>query len=72
MCKWWGVQTAVAAIHAAMLLHGHAGYTRDLPQQQRLRDVIGMEWGDGTAQIQKLVVARSLSRAGDKERNGRA
>jgi cyclohexanecarboxyl-CoA dehydrogenase len=62
MCKWWGVQTAVAAIHAAMLLHGHAGYTRDLPQQQRLRDVIGMEWGDGTAQIQKLVVARSLSR----------
>jgi cyclohexanecarboxyl-CoA dehydrogenase len=72
MCKWWGVQTAVAAIHAAMLLHGHAGYTRDLPQQQRLRDVIGMEWGDGTAQIQKLVVARSLSRAGDKERNERA
>ena len=61
MCKWWAVQTAVAAIHAAMLLHGHAGYTRDLPQQQRLRDVIGMEWGDGTAQIQKLVVARSLS-----------
>jgi cyclohexanecarboxyl-CoA dehydrogenase len=55
-----------------MLLHGHAGYTRDLPQQQRLRDVIGMEWGDGTAQIQKLVVARSLLRAGDKERNGRA
>jgi cyclohexanecarboxyl-CoA dehydrogenase len=72
MCKWWGVQTAVAVIHAAMLLHGHAGYTRDLPQQQRLRDVIGMEWVDGTAQIQKLVVARSLSRAGDKERNERA
>jgi hypothetical protein len=47
----------VLAEHATTL----AGYTRDLPQQQRLRDVIGMEWGDGTAQIQKLVVARSLS-----------
>jgi cyclohexanecarboxyl-CoA dehydrogenase len=62
MCKWWGVQSAVEAIHAAMLIHGHAGYTRELPQQQRFRDVIGMEWGDGAAQIQKLVIAREMSR----------
>lgn len=62
MCKWWGVQSAVAATHAAMLVHGHVAYTRELPHQQRLRDLIGMEWGDGTAQIQKLVVARALGR----------
>jgi cyclohexanecarboxyl-CoA dehydrogenase len=62
MCKWWSVVTAVDAIHAAMLTHGHSGYTDELPQQQRLRDVIGMEWGDGTAQIQKLVISRSLGR----------
>jgi cyclohexanecarboxyl-CoA dehydrogenase len=62
MCKWWAVQTAVDAIHDAMLLHGHAGYTRELSAQQRFRDVIGMEWGDGTAQIQKMVIARSLLR----------
>ena len=60
MCKWWCVVTAVDAIHDAMLLHGHSGYTTDLPHEQRLRDVMGMEWGDGTAQIQKLVIARSL------------
>ena len=60
MAKWWAVSTALDAIHSAMLLHGHAGYTDELPQQQRLRDVMGMEWGDGTAQIQKLVIARSL------------
>ena len=60
MCKWWAVTTAVDAIHTAMLVHGHAGYTSDLPHEQRLRDVIGMEWGDGTAQIQKLVIARAL------------
>jgi cyclohexanecarboxyl-CoA dehydrogenase len=60
MCKWWCVVTAIDAIHAAMLVHGHSGYTRDLPHEQRLRDVIGMEWGDGTAQIQKLVIARAL------------
>jgi cyclohexanecarboxyl-CoA dehydrogenase len=60
MCKWWGVVTAREAIHTAMLVHGHSGYTSDLPHAQRLRDVMGMEWGDGTAQIQKLVIARSL------------
>ena len=38
--------------------HGHAGYSKDLPHQQRLRDVMGLEIGDGTAQIMKLIVAR--------------
>jgi cyclohexanecarboxyl-CoA dehydrogenase len=30
----------------------------DSPHQQRLRDVMGLEIGDGTAQIMKLVIAR--------------
>ena len=30
----------------------------DMPHQQRLRDVMGLEIGDGTAQIMKLIVAR--------------
>lgn len=67
MCKWWAVTTAVEAAHGAMLVHGHSGYTRDLPLEQRLRDVIGMEWGDGTAQIQKLVIARAFGREGGRE-----
>ena len=32
----------------------------DLPHQQRMRDVIGLEIGDGTAQIMKLLVAREI------------
>ena len=55
-----GVTTARDAIHAAMLIHGHAAYTRELPLEQRLRDVMGMEWGDGTANAAKLVIAREL------------
>jgi cyclohexanecarboxyl-CoA dehydrogenase len=47
-------------LHQCLLLHGHLGFSRDLPHQQRLRDVIGLEIGDGTAQIMKLVVARGL------------
>jgi len=39
-------------------MHGHAGYSRDLAFEQRLRDVIGLQIGDGTAQIMKTVIAR--------------
>ena len=58
MVKWLGPKTALDIIHQCLLTHGHAGYSRDLPHQQRLRDVIGLEIGDGTAQIMKLIVAR--------------
>ena len=34
------------------------GRTKDLPHQQRMRDVMGLEIGDGTAQIMKLIIAR--------------
>ena len=58
MCKWYGPKISVDVIHQCLLTHGHYGYTTDLPHQQRLRDVMGLEIGDGTAQIQKLVIAR--------------
>lgn len=60
MAKWWAPRLAVDAIHQSLLTFGHAGYATDNPQGQRLRDVIGLEIGDGTAQIAKLVVARKL------------
>lgn len=59
-CKWWAPELAAEVLHQCVLLHGHLGFSRDLPHQQRMRDVIGLEIGDGTAQIMKLVVARSL------------
>jgi cyclohexanecarboxyl-CoA dehydrogenase len=60
MAKWWAPQIAVEAAHAALLTFGHAGYSEELPLAQRVRDLIGLEIGDGTAQIAKLVVARRL------------
>ena len=60
MCKWWVPQICVEIIHQCLLLHGHYGYSQDLPIEQRLRDVLGWEIGDGTAQIQKLIIAREL------------
>jgi cyclohexanecarboxyl-CoA dehydrogenase len=58
MCKWWAPKVAVDALHDCLLLHGHYGYTDEYPIEQQLRDVIGLEIGDGTAQIAKVVIAR--------------
>lgn len=60
MVKWWAPLLSVETIHQALLTFGHAGYSIDNLQGQRLRDTIGFEIGDGTAQIAKLVVARKL------------
>ena len=60
MTKWWGPRLAVDTIHRCLLLHGHYGYTDELPFEQRMRDVIGLQIGDGTAEVMKLIVARQL------------
>jgi cyclohexanecarboxyl-CoA dehydrogenase len=58
MVKWWAPKLAFDVIHQCLLAHGHSGYSKDMAHQQRLRDVLGLQIGDGTAQIQKMVIAR--------------
>lgn len=58
MCKWWAPKTAYDVINSCLLLHGQFGYMQDLPIEQRMRDVLGLQIGDGTAQIMKLIIAR--------------
>ena len=60
MCKWWGPKTAYDVITQCLLLHGQYGYRTELPIEQRLRDVLGLQIGDGTAEIMKLVIARQV------------
>jgi len=60
MTKWWGPRLSVDTIHQCLLLHGHYGYTDELPFEQRMRYVIGLEIGDGAAEVMKMVVAREL------------
>ena len=47
-------------IHKCLLLHGRRGYSRALPIQQRLRDVIGWQIGDGSEEVMKLIIVRGL------------
>jgi cyclohexanecarboxyl-CoA dehydrogenase len=58
MCKWWAPKLAFDVVQTCLLTHGHGGYSSELPYEQRLRDVLGLQIGDGTAQIMKLVIAR--------------
>jgi len=60
MVKSMAPKFCVQAIHDCLLLHGHYGYTQDLPIEQRLRDVMGIEIADGTSQLSNIVIAREL------------
>jgi cyclohexanecarboxyl-CoA dehydrogenase len=62
MSKWWPPLVAKDAIETAMKIHGHLGYSAELPLQQRLRDVMAYLIADGTAEIQKRVIAAELRR----------
>ena len=58
MCKWWAPKVAYDVINQCLLSHGQFGYLKDRPIEQRMRDVLGLQIGDGTAQIMKLIIAR--------------
>ncbi len=58
MCKWWAPKLAYDTVHECLLVFGHAGYDRGV-MEQRLRDVLGFQIGDGTAQIMKTIIART-------------
>ena len=58
MCKWWAPKLSYDVIHQCLLMFGHGGYYRGV-MEQRLRDVLGFQIGDGTAQIMKTIIART-------------
>jgi len=60
MCKWWAPKLAADVIHHCMLVHGWYGYTDNVPQEQRLRDVISLETGDGSGEIMKMIIVREM------------
>lgn len=60
MAKWFAPKCAVRTIHDMLLIFGWRGYSEMRPLEQRLRDVIGTQMGDGTAEIMKLIIAREI------------
>lgn len=62
MAKLFCSELAMRATIAAVQLHGGYGYTKDYPVERFMRDAKICEIGEGTSEIQRLVIARSLLR----------
>jgi cyclohexanecarboxyl-CoA dehydrogenase len=60
MAKWYGPTVAFDVIHDCILMMGHYGYSKEYPLTQRMLDVMGYQFADGTAEAQKLVIVRSI------------
>jgi butyryl-CoA dehydrogenase len=60
MAKLFASETAFELATDAMRIHGGMGYTTDLPVERYLRDAPLMMIGEGTNEIQKLVIARGI------------
>jgi butyryl-CoA dehydrogenase len=65
MAKLFASETALELATESMRVHGGVGYTTELPVERYYRDAPLMLIGEGTNEIQRLVIARGLlARAG--------
>ena len=60
MAKLFASETALELSMEAMRIHGGVGFTTDLPVERYYRDAPLMVIGEGTNEIQRLVIARGL------------
>ena len=61
MAKWYATEIAVGICGKAVQIHGGNGITKDYWVEKYFRDAKIMPIPDGTTEIQKLVIARSLT-----------
>ncbi len=60
MAKYFASETALENSLEAMRIHGAAGYSREYPIERYYRDAPLLCIGEGTNEIQRLVIARQL------------
>ena len=62
MAKLFASEIAVRVCNEAVQIHGGYGFIKDYPVEKFYRDVKLMTIGEGTSEIQKMVIARQLLR----------
>jgi len=60
MAKLYASEVGTRTANRAIQIHGGYGYTQDYPVERFYRDAKLMEIGEGTSEIQRLVIARRL------------
>ncbi len=60
MAKLFASEAATRACNKAVQIHGGYGYTREFAVERHLRDVKICEIGEGTSEVQRMVIAKQL------------
>ena len=60
MAKYYASETAVKVANDALQIFGGYGYTKDFPAEKYYRDAKLCTIGEGTSEIQKVVIARAI------------
>lgn len=62
MAKLYASETAVEVANEGLQIHGGYGYTKDYPAEKYYRDAKLCTIGEGTSEIQKVVIAREITK----------
>ena len=60
MAKWFATETAFEAATEAMRIHGAYGYSKEFPIERLYRDAPLLMIGEGTNEMQRIIIARQL------------
>jgi len=60
IAKYYAARATMRACNAAVQIHGGYGYTREFDVERYLRDAKLAEIGEGTNEVQKMVIAREI------------
>jgi alkylation response protein AidB-like acyl-CoA dehydrogenase len=60
MAKLFASEAAMRACNSAVQVHGGYGYVRELDVERHLRDAKLCEIGEGTSEVQRMVIAKNL------------
>ena len=60
MAKYYASETAVEVANEGIQIHGGYGYIKDFPAEKFYRDAKLCTIGEGTSEIQKLVISRQI------------
>jgi len=63
MAKLFASEVATRVCNNSLQIHGGYGYTREFDVERHLRDAKLCEIGEGTSQVQRLVISKHLLRA---------
>jgi alkylation response protein AidB-like acyl-CoA dehydrogenase len=60
MCKLYASEMAMRVTNQAIQIHGGYGYCREYNVERFYRDAKLAEIGEGTSEIQRIIIARSI------------